>query len=908
MLNGNKSYLISFTALFSKKGYELVLGVDTHFDNTRDTQYHLSAPAYSTYRTLKMDVMKTATKSPYTATSLFGESLTESINVTEVEGVEMESVFVTVVSYLSDIQRHFSGESRLEVENISEFNEAESRQTAQEVGGDVRAEGHNKQVRLDITVQAENVLEAYREATVVAESLIQSEGYGEDLVLSDNIKNINAVTITDSVGDFVIYDGTSPYFSESVRRLNDDLPAVVEVMDGAAILSHDYDAEIEGLIGTVSFDYDAVISKHSEGLMPVVIGGSDIATYSKVRRTTDITDLYIDKDATSSYESDIYDACDIEHFRAGLDADGVSAIVSKADSAELSYRDDAVVVGLSHAKDNSNRLLAERPTTFYPAVSDSSSLLYVDWMEEGSVQSSSDVMVAGIEEGINEVQVDAKEDRTETAELVKTIISESPEVTKMARLFEIMYGHRAVELIKSGMEVLVDSVVSQIETADPGSITDTVIKELEKAFSGGTTEGVHTHIEHGVSTSFGKGVYHETETAERNIGIDAVAGSIGRALSNSSAFGERQDTETGSIITFGEGTLDFHETAFSENHNDVVLTDSETADNLREEEVVLTDTERAEHVNLPDSDISEETEVAVNITMFETSEQPSEAALWIRDLDADLKETGTAIRDMVYEGEHTNIEGGETLSRAIGKVEEDPVLGSMDEITIESIIDRDESATTGNNYDAVLDANEWADSIAIGEGKLDREVAYGSAENNHDAIIQNYSGMTGETVYEAVNPDHETAYIGDVNMISDSQEQVLGQLNGGDIETVIAEETQADAILVTEGADISDLTDSTRKKRVIPTDIEESGDGERPKLIHETVIEESEEGERVRGRLDTVIEESAEGERPKRVIETTIEEPSEGTHKTPTPPKKGRLWLIIGKIAAWSIWNWKKTR
>ncbi|WP_258286671.1 hypothetical protein, partial [Escherichia ruysiae] len=82
MLNGNKSYLISFTALFNKKGYELAIGIDTIFDDVRTTQYHLTAPAISTYRTLKMDVMKTATKSPYSASSLFGNRLREAANVT----------------------------------------------------------------------------------------------------------------------------------------------------------------------------------------------------------------------------------------------------------------------------------------------------------------------------------------------------------------------------------------------------------------------------------------------------------------------------------------------------------------------------------------------------------------------------------------------------------------------------------------------------------------------------------------------------------------------------------------------------------------------------------------------------------------------------------------------------------
>ncbi|AYB38320.1 hypothetical protein [Brevibacillus laterosporus] len=107
MLNGKKSYLLSFTALFSKKGYKLAFGINQIFD--KNNKYHLTAPVNSTYRALKEDTMKSADKIPYLATGLLGRMPTLAEYATEYEVTEMETVTAEIVTYLADIHQHLSG-------------------------------------------------------------------------------------------------------------------------------------------------------------------------------------------------------------------------------------------------------------------------------------------------------------------------------------------------------------------------------------------------------------------------------------------------------------------------------------------------------------------------------------------------------------------------------------------------------------------------------------------------------------------------------------------------------------------------------------------------------------------------------------------------------------------------------
>ncbi|GAS82013.1 hypothetical protein [Paenibacillus amylolyticus] len=108
MMNGKKSYLISFTALFSKRGYELKIGFEQIIN--ANNQYHLTAPVNSTYKTLIEDTMKNANKAPHSATGLFGR-LGSAEYITQYDGFEVETVVASIVSYLSGIHKYFNGET-----------------------------------------------------------------------------------------------------------------------------------------------------------------------------------------------------------------------------------------------------------------------------------------------------------------------------------------------------------------------------------------------------------------------------------------------------------------------------------------------------------------------------------------------------------------------------------------------------------------------------------------------------------------------------------------------------------------------------------------------------------------------------------------------------------------------------
>ncbi len=1033
MLNGNKSYLISFTALFNKKGYELAIGIDTIFDDVRTTQYHLTAPAISTYRTLKMDVMKTATKSPYSASSLFGNRLREAANVTEFEAVEIQTVYANVVSYLSDIQRYFSGESRVDSIRLKT---AEGKRTAVETERSGQSEGevfHN--VRLDFTVQAENLLEAYRESTESAENIVRAAA--EELIFSENTKTIQLHSLSNSdnisnisgtavqehtYGDIsLIYNMLSLKFAEAENirpALNISLDMLSDSFDMAPIT--------EVLMQTVA---DNVVTTDIEQFTGTHLT-TDIKDASFILFTSSVRDDELDsapiecavegelsklaeiEEFTSVGRTKDWEHTDVEYFVAASDGrdEHATEIHNAVGSRGLSDMFDGLIeeaAGVSSVYGNELEILE-----FLDGQTQDSGEVVVEHMTGAANQLANELMgpIELVQAEHDTQQIESAIDGALTAEMIKGMVTKSPEVSRMARLMEITYGHRAMELVYAGMDGIIQDTLSQEATlADSGSITDAIIARMTKALNARTLEvemadgmskgtleyfddavevkpeygnvesygeadnsirpehgsvdftvnavesehehgmldnlgegilsepahgkmdssaegansltehgrvdtymeGVDSKPVHGNALTFGEGMYHFMEAGERNIGYDGVIHDIGKAIVEANKkLVTVEVPEQGEIISMDKGVLEQPE------HG--------TRDRLVD--VELTSTEHGEPTIVPESYFTNVTETSIRDIRYEGMDQPIETAS--RKMELEAVNSNPEYADWIDQdiGFEHSTEYADRFGGTYEGMYETPTLASSEGFTNDAVAHEAEGgAGNEGTITTIVASNEWADNHSSGEGILDNEAGLGSADLVLDAIQSTTEGGTGELILDAVNNNGETARVGDFHMISDNQEMILAELNGGTVESEVGEDTEADSVLITRGTDIGEITDSIRKKKVIPTDVMHSVDSQRKKKVNEMVITETFDSTRKKKIIDTRvengersnrikevvsvnIEESDHATRPKRVIETAIEKPSEATHKTPPKPKKGRIWLILGKVASWSIWNWKKTR
>ena len=114
-----------------------------------------------------------------------------------------------------------------------------------------------------------------------------------------------------------------------------------------------------------------------------------------------------------------------------------------------------------------------------------------------------------------------------------------------------------------------------------------------------------------------------------------------------------------------------------------------------------------------------------------------------------------------------------------------------------------------------------------------------------------------------------------------------------------------------------------RLKRVLKARLEEAGEATRSKKLYKAKMGEQELASRLKQVLKGVLDKDRAGlgtpptspppEYPTPSYPTpTKPTPTEPTPQYPTPPTPipypGKIWLIMGKLASWSLWNWKKTR
>ncbi|WP_434750855.1 hypothetical protein [Paenibacillus amylolyticus] len=438
-------------------------------------------------------------------------------------------------------------------------------------------------------------------------------------------------------------------------------------------------------------------------------------------------------------------------------------------------------------------------------------------------------------------------------------------------------GLKPTALTAADSDITRNGVIHLQETALSDPMTEGAKTRLETALSNPMAEGARTRLETALSDSVTEGVSARLETGSAGMEYEGIIGRPETADQATSADGIMQNIEM--AVQSNSKHVGYEhkpETAFNDTSVDGVWHGISLGEQRTDRDAVIREIEgaRISDGNSP------------------TSIQELESA-WQSDVAKETvlgEEVMATFTDKGYEAVESKIEGA-THSE-----------------TNDAIVAGIEGATSSSSEDAVVHQGE---SAAYHDGSTtgiihENESAY-IDDSSKVGTISEMEVATTTTHAEAVVHDSEEA-------VSDKETDAL--IQAGELAEYSPHQDLAVIEQLESGTrkrlqietDIQDNSEVTNNREPIETHISEPEEAARPTKAIEVGIEQAEKADRPKRVLEVDIDQAEEAERPKRVIETTIEKPEGGMIKTPEEPKKPRIWLIIGKIASWSIWNWKKTR
>ncbi|AYK07968.1 hypothetical protein [Brevibacillus laterosporus] len=531
MLNGKKSYLISFTALFSKKGYELAFGIDTVFNGTRNTKYHVAAPVNSTYRSLKLDTYKTANKVPNSATGLLGKNIKLASNVTEVEGVEVELAFGNVVSYLLDIYKYSNGEYAGKESNHHDLYKGTSFLNVQE--------------QIVRTTKADSILHANQERTVLSETLVpvcqSSFIYG-----SPSLEVLNQLTMmalgyvqhtqtdTNFLADKILntYKATVENQELASTRKKLDASHPNQLMNSKK-KTPTYESEEMLLLQNTLYEKEGELQKtYLTSKMDYDLENQGSTT--AVRLHGEMLDAKGEQNALG-YRKSIYDADALDDVpdpvrRASYLAD---CIDKKAAKPVFNYKEQIVIESLFHPnrKENtdvysirafsaSDSLSIQADAKLPQKVINGLASEYVPGHVLDFIQSyvKRDGGVTLDKLSASNLGIDKSVDLQtfHAVEGLKSILAQNPEISKLSRLLEIIHGAQAFKMIEAGMEnVIKHTVIQATSDVDIYSVSQSVIQHLMKGNSSQHSESGMQKFTEGLA-AYTKDVQIEKEELGQN--------------------------------------------------------------------------------------------------------------------------------------------------------------------------------------------------------------------------------------------------------------------------------------------------------------------------------------------------------------------------------------------------------
>ncbi|MGG0820406.1 hypothetical protein ABE122_21640 [Brevibacillus laterosporus] len=531
MLNGKKSYLISFTALFSKKGYELAFGIDTVFNGTRNTKYHVTAPVNSTYRSLKLDTYKTANKVPNSATGLLGKNIKLASNVTEVEGVEVELAFGNVVSYLLDIYKYSNGEYAGKESNHHDLYEGTSFLNVQE--------------QIVRTTKADSILHANHERTVLSETLVpvcqSSFIYGSPSLEVSNQHTIRALgyvqhtqTDTNFLADKILntYKATvenqelastrKKLYASHPNQLTNSKRKTPTYESEEMLLIQNTLYEKEGGLQktylTSKFDYDlenqgskTAVRLHGE--MLDAKGEQNALGYRKSIYDADALHDVPDPARRASYLADCIDkkaAKPVFNNKEQIEIETLLHPSRKENKDVYSIRSFSASDSLSIQADAKppQKVINGLASEYVPGQVWDFIQSYVK-RDGGVTLDKLSASNLGIDKGVDQQTFHAVEG-------LKSTLAQNPEISKLSRLIEIMHGAQAFKMIEAGMENVIKHTVMQATSdVDIHSVSQSVIQHLMKGNSSQYSEAGMQKFTEGLA-AYTKDVQIEREELGRN--------------------------------------------------------------------------------------------------------------------------------------------------------------------------------------------------------------------------------------------------------------------------------------------------------------------------------------------------------------------------------------------------------
>lgn len=623
-------------------------------------------------------------------------------------------------------------------------------------------------------------------------------------------------------------------------------------------------------------------------------------------------------------------------------------VASTCDDSKVGPEEQSITAYIHSSADADNEYLSSGIPEHHATLDESQRGERVLVSQEGELDDLGSARLNGLE-------LEGQYEELLAADVLREIIADSPEISKMARMLRIMYGEQAMELIEAGIENIVAEAVQEGTTQTSiHQITDSVIYQLETSLASGSLEAIQmhsdqAHIEHsegvlqtsaelgsrssaeeglltnsesGNSFSSYEGAYHAMGDAERHMSAEAEIQALDKALmSSESTNAITQDMETGKTFSSTTGVTESMEqgilfqspldgeysylerAAMSTGNLDAAesgpLESAQYIGELEAEKVALVPAERtsiesleAEEVTLAPSErisIVNLEAVRHEITASELLEQTKQADVTSSERASVHEDIQTGV---IYSGICADHQGQHQVSDAI-------------------FLDGEKAVTVASVQETIIDEIDQANSIMrTNETVIEQTKGTGNqVENVLEATWIHQERASGEEKeYIGVRDGLETAQLGDISKMVDMPELEQGQAIEKTLPAVIPAHTAAEPVFEIEETELHAISEGTRKKKVMSTRIEaEHQQAARKRKVIKTQITDAEDGIRLKKTAAVRIE-APESAKRHKILKTVIEAPSEATNQSiPVMPKR-KIWMIMGKIASWNIWNWKKTR
>ncbi|MGD7667323.1 hypothetical protein DM460_20315, partial [Brevibacillus laterosporus] len=385
-----------------------------------------------------------------------------------------------------------------------------------------------------------------------------------------------------------------------------------------------------------------------------------------------------------------------------------------------------------------------------------------------------------------------------------------------------------------------------------------------------------------------------------------------------------QQPETADYVTNYEALEQQPETADYVTNYEALDQHQETADYITNYEALDQQPETADYVTNYEA-LDQQPETADYITNYESSEQQLETADYVIDynkLAVDKLESG--VYEVTYDAETSNSESGVYQEKilntyasvnnmaSVQKSTDDSSFiewdrGSRQQLSIDTISSGLESGENHKCDNATLQNDELA-SFDKGLTTVIEEMTMQVGDSIYDALLETAESSGADTISISVTQKLEESNMDQSNKLGILHRQVHAATDGGSTQTTVSLETKADSITMTQDSHVHIHTDSVRKKKRIVTHLQIEEESGRRKRVYPTLLSHGLKGKRKKNVMTTDLIQPREARRPNKKINTVLEHGSRATNETIPTSTKRKIWMILGKIASWSIWNWKKTR